>query len=165
MHYKRFHLISLRRALSSERGFALVTAILACVILFALAMLVIHLSTQDLRLSGKSVGNKKALSAAETGIHDLVRNFNASNPGSSVVTNYAYDTVNAAGSVYSIGTFSVPPQGAFRSMPGFEITGGKEWKQKVWDVTVTGRHTGYDTTVSIATGIGYGPVEASPGYK
>ena len=56
-----------RRRLSSEKGFALVTAILACVILFALAMLILQLSTGDLRVSAKSVGDKKAMAAAETG--------------------------------------------------------------------------------------------------
>lgn len=161
MYCKRPNLILLRRRLSPERGFALVTAILACVILFALAMLVIQLSTQDLRLSAKIVGNKKALSAAETGIHDLIRNFNASSPTSCMVTDHAYDTVNANGSVYSIGTPTIPTIGAFRPMIGYSIGGGQSWGQKAWDVTVTGRQTQYDATVSIDTGIGYGPVEAS----
>jgi hypothetical protein len=161
MSYKRLHFAALKRPLSSEDGFALVTAVLACVILFALAMLVIHLSTQDLRLSGQIIGGKKAQAAAETGIHDLIRNFNPVNPGASVVADFAYDNVNAGGSVYSIGTPVVPTIGSFRPMIGYSIGGGQSWGQKAWDVTVTGRQTQYGTSVSIGTGIGYGPIESS----
>ena len=56
-----------KKILSSEKGFILLTAILACVILLALAILIINLSTSDLRVSSKTVGEKKAMSAAEAG--------------------------------------------------------------------------------------------------
>ncbi len=48
-----------KRILSSEKGFMLVTAILACVILFALAILVINLSTSDLRVSSKTWAKRR----------------------------------------------------------------------------------------------------------
>jgi Tfp pilus assembly protein PilX len=49
-----------RKRPSSEQGFALVTALMACAILFALAMLVLNLSTSDLKVSARNVGDKKA---------------------------------------------------------------------------------------------------------
>ncbi len=71
------------RALSkknSEAGFALIAAIMACLILLALGMLVISLSTQDIRVSMKIVGEKRALAAADTGINSLSQTFDPQNP-------------------------------------------------------------------------------------
>ena len=60
---------------NSEKGFALIAAIMACLILLALGMLVISLSTQDLRVSTKIVGDKRSSAAAEDGIHSLPQTF------------------------------------------------------------------------------------------
>ena len=148
--------------LSAESGFALVAAILACVILFALAMLVIHLSTQDLRTSAKNIGDKKAMAAAETGIHQMMSTFDPQSLGSSARTNTQVDSANDPNSVYTIGTPTRPTSGpTFLPMTGFSIGGGQSWGQSRYVVTVTGRNTAYDTSVSIDTGIGYGPIEIS----
>lgn len=61
-----------KMALRNEKGFALIAAIIACCMLLALGLLVINMSTGDLRSSAITVGNKKALSAVESGIHALV---------------------------------------------------------------------------------------------
>jgi len=61
-----------KMTLRNEKGFALVAAIIACIMLLAVGMLVINLSTGDLRSSVITVGNKKALAAVESGIHSLV---------------------------------------------------------------------------------------------
>jgi len=151
-----------RPRFASEKGFALVAAILACVILFALAMLVIHLSTQDIRSSAKNVGDKKAGAAAETGIHRMMQNFDPQNLGSSAQTNVQVDSTNDPNSVYTIGTPARPANGpAFLPMTGYSIGGGQSWGQSRFVVTVTGRNTAYDTKVEIGTGVGYGPIEIS----
>lgn len=148
--------------IDSRNGFALVAAILACVILFALAMLVIHLSTQDLRSSAKNVGDKKASSAAEAGIHRMMQNFDPQNLNASAQTNVQVDSTNDPNSVYTIGTPTRPAVGpAFLPMTGYSIGGGQSWGQSRYDVTVTGRNTAYDTKVEISTGVGYGPIEIS----
>ena len=59
-----------KRGLSSQKGFILLTALLACVVLFALTFLIIDLSTSDLKISSQTVGQKKAMIAAEAGIHN-----------------------------------------------------------------------------------------------
>ena len=64
------------------KGFALVMAIMAIMILMALGFLAISVTTGDLKITSRIVGEKKALSAAETGIHRLMRNFN---PGKSLL--------------------------------------------------------------------------------
>jgi hypothetical protein len=154
-----------RRNPDSEKGFALVAAVLACLILLALAMLVIHLSTQDLRISTKVVGEKKAMSAAETGIHQLMRTFDPQATGglaSFVKTNVVVDDVNAPGDRYDIGAPSLPTSGpAFLPLTGFAIGGGQSWGQRRYNVDITGRNTSFNTRVEIGVGVGYGPIEIS----
>jgi Tfp pilus assembly protein PilX len=151
-----------KRIRSCEKGFALVTALIACVILFALAMLILQLSTGDLRVSSRSVGDKKAGSAAETGIHRLVQNFNPANLAASAVTNLQVDPNNDPASVYTIGTPALPTVGpVFLPMQGYSIGGGQSWGQRRYVVDVTGQNTAYNTQVSVNTGIGFGPIEIS----
>ena len=150
------------KIIASEKGIALVTAILACIILFALAMLVIHVSTGDLRVSAKSVGDKKAMSAAETGLHRMMQGFDPSNLAGSAVTNQQVDSTNDPNSVYTIGTPATPSTGpTYLPMSGYSIGGGQSWGQRRYEVTITGRNTAYNTQVQISTGVGYGPVEIS----
>lgn len=152
----------IRRIRDSEKGFVLMAAILACVILLALAMLVIQLSTQDLRISARVVGEKKAFSAAETGIHQLIQTFNPANLAASAATNIAVDAVNAPGDFYTIGAPAVPTTGpVFIPMAGYSIGGGQSWGQRRYEVDVTGRNTSYNTRVDIGVGVGHGPIEIS----
>jgi Tfp pilus assembly protein PilX len=139
--------------MSSQKGFALVTAIIACVILFALAMLIINLSTGDLRVSVRSVGEKKAMSAAETGIHQLMRNFNDQNPAASAAANVPVDAANDPTTVYSVAT-PVALNPFFATMPGY----GPEWAMARFATTITGGNTNYNATVTVNVGFGYGPV-------
>jgi len=155
-----------KKILSSEKGFILVLAIMACVILFALAMLVINLSTSDLRVSSKNVGQKKAMIAAETGIHRMIQNFDPQNLASSVATSVQVDSTNDPASVYTIGTPFTPIDGpVFLPMIGYAIGGGQTWGQRRYVVNVEGRNTAYVTKVIIQTGVGYGPVEITTMYK
>ncbi|MDD5167438.1 MAG: hypothetical protein PHN75_01360 [Syntrophales bacterium] len=142
----------------SERGFALVTAIIACVVLFALAMLVIQFSTGDLRVSARSVGDKKASLSAETGIQNLMLNFDPSSPAAA--SNVQVDSANDPGSIYSYTAPSVPASGpASLPLTGYSIGGGQSWGQTRFESTVTGQNTRYGTSVQIGIGLGYGPVE------
>lgn len=152
--------------LSSEGGFALVTAIMACVILLALAILVLNLSTGDLRVSSRSVGDKKAMSAAETGIHRAMQTFNPQNLAVTAVTNVQVDPANDPASVYTIGAPAAPATGPlFLPLEGYSIGGGQSWGQRRYEVIVTGRNTAYGTRMDIRTGVGYGPVEVSTMFR
>lgn len=163
------------KLIASEKGIALVTAILACIILFALAMLVIHVSTGDLRISSKYVGDKKAMAAAETGIHRMMQNFDPQNLNSSATTSTTtgafaisgtwyvrVDASNDPASVYNISTPATPATGpTFLPMSGYSIGGGQSWGQRRYEVNITGRNTDYNTQATVSTGVGYGPVEIS----
>ncbi|TRZ74574.1 MAG: hypothetical protein D4R93_06335 [Deltaproteobacteria bacterium] len=149
-----------RKRQSSEKGFALATALMACAILFALAMLIIQLSTSDLKVSSRSVGEKKASIAAEAGIHQVLNSFDPASPPTA--TNVAVDAVNAPGSVYSFAAATTPASGpAFAPMKGYSIGGGQQWGQRRYVGSVTGRNTYYNSSVTIDLGMGYGPIEIS----
>lgn len=151
-----------RTRLSSEKGFALFTAIMACGILFALAMLILQLSTGDLRVSARSVGDKKASLAAEAGVQRVLASYDPEIPPSAA--NTPVDDANAPGSVYSFDAPTPPTSGPTSApMMGYSIGGGQSWGQTRYRTTITGRNTRYipPTSVQVDIGIGYGPVEIS----
>jgi Tfp pilus assembly protein PilX len=147
------------------QGFALITALIATIIILALGVLVIQLSTQDLRSSSATVGEKKALTAADTGIHQLMRDFDPQAAGGTAgfaATDVVVDATDAPGDQYSIGVPALPASGpAFIPMSGYSIGGGQTWGQKRFNVDVTGENIRYDTKVQIGIGVGYGPIEIS----
>lgn len=151
------------RLKKSEEGFALVAAIMACLILLALGILVIALSTQDIRISAKIVGDKRSLAAAEEGIQILCRDFDPASPVNAPVT-----TTRADGaSNYTINYPALPPVNgplAIR-LPGYDIGGGRIYGSKRYNVSVTGRSIEYNTQVTIGVGMGYGPIDITTLYQ
>ena len=161
----------------AERGFALIASLLALWILAALGILVFTVTTQDVRISSKTVGEKKAFLAAESGIGWLVGNFNPANLGGStpLVTNQHVDygsstPINQAlidkNTNFSVSPVTAPTNGpAALPSPGYEIGGGEVWGQTRYVATVTGNNTNYNTTIPIQVGIGYGPVDITTLYR
>jgi hypothetical protein len=150
-----------------KNGFALIAALMAIWILTAVGILVFTISTQDIRISGRVVGEKKAFSAAQAGIHQLCINFDPANlPGSAVTTPTSVDTTNDPASRYTIGTPARPTSGPSSvPLPGYAIGGGQQWGQERFDGQVTGTNTRYNSLVRVAVGVGYGPVEITTLYR
>jgi Tfp pilus assembly protein PilX len=147
------------KIIMKEKGFALVAAILANLLLLIFGIIALNLSTQDLRISTKSVGEKKAFSAAESGIHVLTTTLDPSNLASAAVSDVAYNTEEPSNR-YSIGTPGLPVSGpAMLPMAGFSIGGGQVWGQTRYDISVTGENINYNARVRIQVGMGYGPIE------
>jgi Tfp pilus assembly protein PilX len=140
----------------SRQGFALVTAILAIMILMALGFLALSVTTGDLKITARVVGEKKALIAAETGIHRLMQNFDPANITSAHVTNQQVDSAADPASRYTIGNVRRPASGP-EELPraGNSIGGGQTWGQHRFVGTVTGVNTNYNSSVTIDVGIGY----------
>jgi hypothetical protein len=65
--------------LSNEKGFALLAALMACLILLAIGILVINMSTGDLFTSSATVGIKKAQLAVESGAPKLLNDVRPEN--------------------------------------------------------------------------------------
>jgi Tfp pilus assembly protein PilX len=147
----------------NQRGFALITAILAIMILMALGYLVITVSTGDLKISSRVVGEKKALSAAETGIHRMMQNFDpATMLADKVGVTYQVDAAADPESKYTIGNVGRPSSGPeMLPMAGYSIGGGQQWGQRRYVGSVTGINTSYNSSVQVDTGMGYGPIEIS----
>ncbi len=150
------------RLKDSEEGFALIAAIMACLILLALGMLVIALSTQDIRISAKVVGDKRSLAAAEEGIHSLSSTFDPQNPLTAATT---YNRADGKSS-YTIYPPTTPSTGSLTiPLIGFSIAGGQQWGQRRYNINVDGTNSEYNTQTRIGVGVGYGPIEISTMYR
>ena len=154
----------------AEKGFALIASLLALWILAALGILVFTVTTQDVRISSKTVGEKKAFLAAESGVSWLAQNFNPANLSASAVSSKLIDdshpTLIDPKSTFSVTTPTVPSTGpSSMPVPGYEIGGGEVWGQTRHTATITGRNTNYNTNIPLEVGIGYGPIDITTIYR
>jgi len=149
-----------------ERGFALIAALLSVWILTALGMLVFTVTTQDVRASSRTIGEKKAFSAAESGVHWFSQNFDPGNLSASAVSYVQVDANNDPTSLYSIATPGRPTSGpSILPLPGYAIGGGQQWGQERYNTRVTGVNTRYNSNIQIDIGAGFGPVEITTIYR
>jgi hypothetical protein len=159
---------SMRLDIINEKGFALVAAIIASLILLAVGILVINMSTGDLRSSAITVGDKKALAATESGIHRLVQDFSPDSTTWTTANNYTTNCaassptyiwrsiasgtdVNTQFAICAPTLSSQPPV----NLPGYALG---EWAMMRYDGRVAGKNTSYNTSTTVDIGIGYGPV-------
>jgi hypothetical protein len=144
------------KIINSQRGFILIVALIACVILAALGVLVVSLSTGDQKTSSATFGEKKALGAMESGFHIITRSFGIDNLGAVYVLPSGWqpvDPVYAPGAQYSI---SPPIQSALPPLQISWYTIGYGLSR--FDTTIAGRDTTYNSQINVAVGVGYGPV-------
>lgn len=147
---------------STPQGFSLVVALLACLILIALGYLAVTMSTQDIRVSARVVGEKKAMAATETGVHQLMANFNpqthtAANWPTSL-SSWSSSSASDPTSQYRISTCPTV-QAASSGAPafqaaGYDIGGEVKWVEKPYQATVEGRNTKYNSTAQVQVGMG-----------
>lgn len=146
---------------TSGKGFSLVVAILAILILTALGYLVVMMSTQDTRASSRVVGEKKAMAATETGIHQLMVNFNPDLLPSWSSQTFVSGATSDATSQYTLGTPSY--SGNIDHLPGFAAA-----RLILFDTEVTGVSNKYNANVNVQLQTGYfsvGPGGGGGGYK
>ena len=149
-----------------EEGFALIAALLSILILTAGGLLVFTVSTKDIRISGRLVGGKKAVSAAEVGAQALSVTFDPLNLVAAAVSNVPVDLTNDPATQYSIGTPSRPTTGpALLPMAGYSESGGQEWGQARFSALITGANTRNMSNVQVNLGVGYGPVDMTTAYR
>ena len=136
-----------------RKGFALVTSILAIMILLALGYLAITVTTGDLGIASRIVGEKKAFSASEAGIHRLMETFDAAYFADSAKTDVPVDASTDPGSLYTIANIQETTLGPKSvSLPGFSAEKASE---KRYQADVTGENTKYNSSVQVFVGIGY----------
>lgn len=130
----------------------LVAALMAVMILLALGYFILNTTTQDIRISGRLVGERKAFSAAESGVHALCRDLNPLSP--QVISGFV-DATNDPTVKY---TTTLPVRSESMpiiSLPGFDLT--KSYTGAVFDTVVTGEDTAYGSKVQIAVGTASAP--------
>lgn len=150
----------------NENGFILVASLLTLLILMAVATLIYSVTTKDIRVSIRHVGEQKAFTAAEAGLHALIMASAATGGIGSVsaVTQVQVDSSGDTNSVYSYVLNTIPPAGVPASRPiiGFDIGSvSANWGQWVSHMTVTGENLKYGSSVVTNVGIGFGPVDVT----
>lgn len=154
------------KIINNQKGFTIVAALMTLILLIAVSTIVFLVTTKDLRVSTRIIGEKKAFAGAEAGINQL-RYYSETHGGNIAgytATGYAVD----GDTIYTI---SDPLPGSPTSYPdrrymaGYSITGGQEWRQTVTGKTVTGENTRYQSRIDIDVGIGFGPVDISRSYR
>jgi Tfp pilus assembly protein PilX len=151
-----------------ESGFALIAALLAVWILTAVGMLVYSMTSQDVRISSRMVGEKKAFFATEAGVHELTRGFDpfnltdASKYDKDVYVNTGLDAYTH----YRISPPVVPTSGPMTlTLIGHSVGGQQQWGSTRFVTTVMGSNTKYGSTVQVDVGVGFGPVEITTAYR
>ncbi|MEE9911463.1 MAG: hypothetical protein K4571_07035 [Deltaproteobacteria bacterium] len=152
--------------LSSEKGFILLTAIIACAIIIALGFMVVLLSTDDMKASIHSLGEKRALAAVESGYHITTQKFDpmATTFGVTLNTWTDVDATYAPGSKYRINSIALSPFEALPP-PGYSMESSQGWGMARYDLSVSGQNTTYKTEEHVGIGVAYGPISLSLVYK
>ena len=133
----------------SENGFVLIAAIMAVMIMLAVGFFILTTSTQDIRISSRLVGERKAISAAEACLEALY-----ASPLSLdvlVTTNYSgiqIDPANDPSVSYSASTRIL--SGSAVAI-GYDLATG--FSSAVYETVVTGTDSSHGSSASIAIGI------------
>jgi Tfp pilus assembly protein PilX len=136
----------------SETGFVLIVALMATLIMIAVGFFALTVTTQDVRIAGRVIGERRALSAAESGVHAVLMQLNPATPVSYTAQ------IDPAGDPGISYTTSVPQRNNAMptiSMPGFDLS--RAYVGSVFDTVVTGLDNNYGTTARIAIGSAYAP--------
>ena len=143
----------------TNKGFALIAALLATMIIMAFGVLALLMTGQDIQMSANLVSEKRAESAAETGIHQIMSTFD---PNARVAVTNAQADPNNPNLVYSS---SVPTQSTTTPevpAPGFDAM---NYVRSNFSTNITGQDTATGTRMDVTVGIGFGPVDAGTGYR
>lgn len=155
VHHTQYHNLHRR----SERGFVLIAALMAVMILIAVGFFILTTTTQDIRISSRLVGERKALSAAESGLQQFCINFTPSSMAAKPFQDV--DAVNDPTTRFKIGmttwNHEVP------SVPAYGF--GEKMEYSVFNNTITGQDTSYHSEVQLGVGVKYGPVPLGTEYE
>ena len=160
--------------MKSENGFVLVAAILAVMIILALSFFILTTSTQDIRISGRLVGERKAMSAAEYGAQAIYA-LSADLPTLALNTTNCPGTTHLPPCYYDDNdnhlSYTFTTQVVDRAdTAGYDLS--TVGTSPIYETIVTGTDSTYDSSASIAIGMkppagksgtGQGPIGAGGG--
>lgn len=144
-----FYLVFSSKRLKSQDGFVLIAALMAVMILLAVGFFALTVTTQDIRVSSRLVGERKAMSAAEAGVNEICRSIDPAN--TAAISNQKIDNTNDPTAEFDA---TAPVHNATYptlQIPGFDLT--KAYAGAVFNTTVTGRDTSYGSEAGIDVGV------------
>jgi Tfp pilus assembly protein PilX len=133
----------------SERGFVLIAALMAVMVLMAVGFFILTTTSQDVKISSRLVGERKALSSAESGLQQLCINFTPASPATGWIN---VDTANDPTAQYQVNALPSKPSGEVDA-PGWDA----DWSYKTYEAVITGRDTSYQSEVQLSVGVKHGP--------
>jgi len=142
----------------SENGFAIIAALMAVMILMAVGFFSLTVTGQDVLISSRLVGERKAFSAAEAGMHKVCWLLNPFLP----LANFGLPVVGIPQSIDSVRdpsiTYEITSPPAFLytiNLYGFDMS--KAYTGNVYGTRITGKDASYNSSVSIDIGTVYSP--------
>jgi Tfp pilus assembly protein PilX len=153
--------------LKSENGFVLIAAIMAVMIMLAVGFFILTTSTQDIRISARLVGERRAMSAAECGAQAIyASSYDLPTLAAAGTTSGQCDAVNDPSLTYTATTHISD----FTSSAGYDLSTVST--SPMYETIVTGTDATYGSSISIAVGMkppagksntGQGPLGAGGG--
>jgi hypothetical protein len=134
---------------------------MATLILIAVGLFAMTITTQDVRIAGRIIGERRALSAAESGAHAVLMQLNPVAPVALPVAGICPAQIQIDPASDPGITYCYPAQPARNptmptiTMPGFDLS--RAYVGAVFDTTITGQDNNYGTTARIAMGSAYAP--------
>jgi len=142
----------------SEKGFVLIAALMAVMVLMAVGFFILTTTSQDVKISARLVGERKALSAAESGLQQFCIDFI---PFMDATAWLSVDAANDPTAQYKV---EKPVWN--KEMPSVPADGFSETMEySVFNTDITGRDNAYKSEVQLSVGIKYGPVPQGTEYK
>jgi Tfp pilus assembly protein PilX len=160
----------IKRTSRNEQGFVLLTAIIGIMIVIAAGYFALTLTSKDVRISSQLVGERKALSAAESGIHvfstrmDVTMvneiNLNAHTLDRAGImassANNAIDAVNDPNIRFDTAAVNYNRKGDASGYSQNEAVPGS-FKALIYQTDITGRDQSYGSRKDIRVQVIYGP--------
>ncbi len=136
------------------RGFALIAALIAVLLLMCVGVMALMLSTEDYTMGARIVAEKKVFSSVQEGIHDLAYHFDPSAP-TAIPRTPAIDpdcSYSATRPVLS-------------DQPYYTGVGNAPDKAFVlYESDVRGEYGNSASRIEVAVQLGYGPVQITTNY-
>lgn len=148
----------------SERGFVLLATLFGVLILIAVGLLALTMTTQDLRASGMYYCERRGFSAVDAGLTALCLAFD---PNTTVaVSDIQVDSANDPATTYSYTKptrdSATPTIQAVRS--DLTVGSGYNWVYELYGSSITGSGGG-GCEMTVDASLRYGPVNNDPGYR
>ena len=150
------------RKSKSEDGFVLIIALIAVMILIAVGFYALTVASKDIFIASRLIGERKAFSAAEAGVHAISLTFD---PAMAALANQSVDPTDDPKLKYSVAKPERDTSLSSIPVVGADITYGKDWIYQVYKTNITGTDLSYGSSETIAVGFQFGPVPNDPTYR